>query len=170
MSEIQEGHIGALQTIDHKISHLSPDKQKLAKHHHSLANAAAMRANVKEAEKHFAIFKNIVGESVVEEGWIQGPPKAGLKVPVKLNNGDMGKITHDLGTHVVVTTRDGWKRHDRKDIAAHHHHLSEEVLQEEKPKKSLKQVRGRTATGQKANVVDVDPKLRLNSLRKNKRF
>jgi len=171
MSKLQEGHIGALQTLDHRIAHLSPEKQKLAKQHHSLANAAALRANVKEAEKHFTKFKEIVGEeTITEEGWVQGPPKPGHKVPVKLNNGDMGKITHDLGSHIIVTTRDGWKRHKRSDIAAHHISEEAQTIVEFKEKKTLKQVRGRTATGQKANVIDVDPKLRLNTLRNNKRF
>jgi hypothetical protein len=162
IKQIRENHIGALQTLDQKISHLSPDKQVLAKRHHSLANAAAMRSSVKEAEKHFSEFRRIVGE---ETGWQQGSPKPGSKSPVKLNNGDMGKITHEIGSNtVVVTTRDGWKKTKRSEIAAHH--VSESVAVKEGKGKFLGKFRGTTATGQPANIVDIDPQIKFNSLRK----
>jgi hypothetical protein len=167
LKQIRENHIGLLQTIDHKISHLPSDKQRQARQHYSLAQAATLRSNVKEAEKHFKHFRSLVGEEVQQEGWVQGAPKPGesLGKPVKLNNGDMGKITHELGDQVVVTTRDGWKRQKRSDIATHH--VAEEVVAE--AKKFLGKYRGKTATGQKANVIDTDPKLRFSVMRKQNR-
>jgi hypothetical protein len=159
---IPENHIGALQTLDQKVAHLSPEKQKLARQHHSMANAAAMRSSVREAEKHFSEFRKIIGE---QTGWLQGSPKPGLKAPVKLNDGDMGKITHEIGKDtVVVTTRNGWKKAKRSDIAAHH--VAESVESKEGKGKFLGKYRGQTATGQKANVIDTDPKLKFSSLRK----
>lgn len=165
MTKIQEGHIGSLQTVDHRVAHLPPDKQKLAKQHHSLGNAAAMRADVKGAEKHFSEFKRIVGETVQEE-WKQGPPKQGEgqgKI-VKLNDGGMGKIAHEAGVDLAVHVSSGrngtsLKRIPRTQVHAHH-------VVEEEVKKNAKQVRGRTATGQKANVIDTEPTIRFNALRK----
>ena len=65
--------------------------------------------------------------------------------------------THKDGHHVIGQ----WDHDDDMGHTFHYSHLHEDVLVEKQRKKFLGTIRGTTATGQKANPIDVEPTLKL---------